>query len=252
MNANDAWPEQWLRPDGLPAEVGAVATTRAGGCSAVPYDTMNLGSHVGDDPAAVAGNRARLAQLIGAQPVYLEQVHGRDVVRLSSADLQRTPRADGCVTTERGLACCVMTADCLPVLFAAPAGRGVAAAHAGWRGLAAGVLEATLLALCEAAGCEPQEVAAWMGPAIGPQRFEVGADVLEAFGASAAEPGSAFVAGRAGHWCADLPALARRRLSAAGLARVGGGLWCTVGDARFYSFRRDRVTGRMASCIWIR
>lgn len=173
MNANDAWPEQWLRPDGLPADVGAVATTRDGGCSAVPYDTMNLGSHVGDDPAAVAGNRARLAQLIGAQPVYLEQVHGRDVVRLSAADLQRTPRADGCVTTERGLACCVMTADCLPVLFAAPAARGVAAAHAGWRGLAAGVLEATLQALCEAAGCEPQEVAAWMGPAIGPQRFDL-------------------------------------------------------------------------------
>lgn len=249
MNPKDAWPASWLRPDGLPAEVGAVMTTREGGFSAAPYGPMNLGSHVGDDPAAVAHNRAQLAQLIGAQPVYLEQVHGREVARLAFADLQRTPRADGCVTTERGLACCVMTADCLPVLFAAPAGRGVAAAHAGWRGLAAGVLEATLLALCEAASCEPGEVAAWMGPGIGPRRFEVGPDVLEAFGGMPAE---AFAAGRAGHWCADLPALARDRLSAAGLGRVGGGLWCTVEDARFHSFRRDRVTGRMAACIWIR
>jgi polyphenol oxidase len=148
----------------------------------------------------------------------------------------------------------VQVADCLPVLFAAPAGRGVGAAHAGWRGLAAGVLEATVAALCEAAACQPGELHAWMGAAIGPSRFEVGADVLQAFGAEGVSPAlQHFKAHSPTKWMADLPALARDRLAQAGVVNVGGGEWCTFSEAsRFFSFRRDRITGRMVAAIWIR
>jgi YfiH family protein len=159
--------------------------------------------------------------------------------------------ADAAVATEPGVACAIQVADCLPVLFAAP--RGVAAAHAGWRGLAGGVLEATVQALCEATGDAPLQLDAWLGPCIGAGRFQVGADVLEAFGADPARPGDAFHPELAGKWLADLPRLARQRLAALGVRRVHGGAWCTASDrARFFSFRRDRVTGRMAALVWLR
>ena len=175
------------------------------------------------------------------------------MARLTPALLGSLPQADASVCTEPGLACTVQVADCLPVLFAAPAARGVAGAHAGWRGLASGVLEATVEALCDAAGCAPGEVQAWLGPCIGPRRFEVGSDVLQAFGADPAGDGHAHFRPHApGKWLADLAGLARARLRAVGVTQLSGGDWCTVEDAsRFYSFRRDRVTGRMVAAIWL-
>ena len=242
----------WLAPEWRVAHVGALMTTRHGGVSAAPFDSFNLGAAVDDDPQAVARNRRRLAQTIGARPVFLNQVHAANVVRLTAADARpdgpvRT--ADASVTTEPAIACTAQVADCLPVLFAAPQGRAVGAAHAGWRGLALGVLEATLAAVCEAAHCAPDEVQAWLGACIGPTQFEVGPEVLDAFGASGAPR---FVAKGPRKWLADLPALARDRLQAAGVRAIGGGEWCTVSDpSRFFSFRRDHVTGRMAAAIWI-
>lgn len=245
----------WLVPDWNLEGVGAVMTTRRGGVSLPPFDSMNVRDGVGDDPAAVAANQRMLEQAIGARPVYLNQVHGANVVRLTQADSAVDApihEADGCVTTEHGVACTAQVADCLPVLFAAPGGVG--AAHAGWRGLAGGVLEATVAALCDAAGCRPEDVHAWLGACIGPSAFEVGADVLQAFGADpAAERHARFTAGAAGKWFADLPGLAADRLRQTGVARISGGQWCTVQDAsRFFSFRRDRVTGRMVAAIWRR
>ncbi len=247
----------WLRPDWHADGVGAVMTTRQGGVSRAPFDTLNLRAGVGDDHQAVGQNQRLLAEAIGATPVYLNQVHGANVARLTAADLQADATvqdADASVTTEPGIACAVQVADCLPVLFAAPRSRAVGAAHAGWRGLAAGVLEATLAQVCEAARCAPGDVQAWLGACIGPAAFEVGPDVLEAFGASALENDSLrFVAKGAGKWCADLPALARDRLQAAGVHAISGGGRCTVSEpSRFFSFRRDRVTGRMAALIWIK
>jgi polyphenol oxidase len=247
--------DDFLRPEWcVDRRVGALMSTRRGGVSAAPYDSLNLGRAVGDDAGAVAENRARFAAALeGARPVWLSQVHGARVLRLE-ADTCDGQAADASITTLPGMACTVSVADCLPVLFAAPGGRGVGAAHAGWRGLAAGVLEATLAALCEAASCEPAALDAWLGPCIGARRFQVGADVLEAFGAAAAhrftpQPADASTP----RWLADLPGLARDRLRAAGLRRVSGGAWCTVEDAsRFFSFRRDRVTGRMAAAVWLR
>jgi YfiH family protein len=248
-------PSGWLRPDWQVPEVGAAMTTREGGASAAPFDGFNLGTAVGDAAHAVASNRRALAAAIGAAPVYLNQVHGAIVARLTDADREAgvaRREADGCVTTAPGIACTVVAADCLPVLFAAPDGRAVGAAHAGWRGLARGVLEATLAQVCEAAGCAPGEVRAWLGACIGPAQFEVGADVLAAFGASEEGESPRFVARGGGKWLADLPALARDRLQAAGVWAISGGRWCTVSDpSRFYSFRRDRTTGRMAAAVWI-
>nr|ALV86287.1 hypothetical protein [uncultured bacterium 3]ALV86349.1 hypothetical protein [uncultured bacterium 6] len=237
------------------ARVGALMSTRAGGVSAAPFDSLNLGRSPGDDPAAVNENRRRFAAALGAEPVWMSQVHGTRVLRLEAAGglaVSGVESADAAITTAPGLACTVMVADCLPVLFAGPEGRGVGAAHAGWRGLAAGVLEATVAALCDAVGCAPRELQAWLGPCIGPCRFEVGADVVEAFGA-----GPRFVAHArpdgAPRWLADLPGLARDRLGAAGLTQFSGGAWCTVEDpSRFFSFRRDGVTGRMAAAVWLR
>lgn len=241
--------------------------------SAAPYDTFNLGDHVGDSPAAVAANRALLAQRCGAEPVWLNQVHGVRVVRLSRdamgracADGQPTaiPVADGAFTTEPGLVCTVMVADCLPVLLAAPDGRGVAALHAGWRGLCGvgsptpgGVIDAGVSALCEATGCEPAELRAWLGPCIGPEAFEVSAAVLEGFGLAPEQHHPAFrpqgLRDGALRWLADLPALGRERLNGLGVQQVDGGRWCTVSQpSRFFSFRRDGVTGRQAACIWLR
>ena len=162
--------------------------------------------------------------------------------------------ADACVTTEPGIACVVQAADCLPVLLAAPDGRAVGAAHAGWRGLAGGVVDAAVGAVCDLASCEPCELDAWLGACIGPGAFEVGAEVLTAFGVdpAQADPSRRFMPFKPGKWLANLPELARDRLRAAGVERIGGGRWCTVGDAsRFFSFRRDGVTGRMAAAVWI-
>lgn len=253
----------WLIPVGLPAGVGAVMSTRAGGISQGPWAGLNLRPSVLpgvdlDDPAAVGWNqRHYAAALEGAFPVFLDQVHGKSVVRLSSESRSGDvgagplPQADASYTTVAGVACTVLVADCLPVLLAAPCGRGVAAAHAGWRGLAGGVLEATLSALCAASGCVPPEIHAWLGACIGPQRFEVGEDVRDAFGPG----GGPFFrpAGRPGHWMADLPGLARWRLDQAGVRQVTGGVWCTASNSsRFFSYRRDRITGRHAASIWIR
>ena len=241
-------PVDWAAP---PA-VRAFMSTRAGGVSLAPYDSLNLARGVGDEPAAVAENRRRIAQAIGAQPAWLRQVHGASVVDAAEAlAAQEPPAADASFTCEPGVACVVMVADCLPVLFAASNAKAVGAAHAGWRGLAAGVLENTLAAVAASAGCDRSEVIAWLGPCIGPRQFEVGDDVREAFGA-AAEPhfrphrrqdGSAA-------WLADLPGLARQRLAACGVLSVSGGCWCTVEDeSRFFSYRRLRVSGRMAAGI---
>ena len=249
----------WLRPDWQAPGVGALMTTRHGGESAVPFDTLNLRFEVGDDDAAVVRNRALLAEACGCVPVYLNQVHGSTVVRLDRSDALPTAtlqKADACITTEPGIACTAQVADCLPVLFTAPQGRAVGAAHAGWRGLSLGVLEATVMSLCEAVHCEPHELQAWLGACIGPARFEVGGDVLAAFGATpercdpmrfrAARPG------KSGKWLANLPLLARDRLHAAGVRAISGGAWCTVEDrSRFFSYRRDGVTGRMVAAVWI-
>lgn len=236
--------------------VGALVTTRAGGVSVPPFDRLNLGLSVGDDPVAVQENRRRFVAAIGAQPVWLSQVHGAAVLRLGAAAAPPTSAADAAITTEPGIACTVMVADCLPVLFAAPEGRGVGAAHAGWRGLAAGVLEATALALAGATRCATGDLVAWLGPCIGPRAFEVGADVLAAFGAASTGHPSFVPSPRADgspRWLADLPGLARERLAALGIERISGGAWCTVEDrSRFFSFRRDRVTGRMAAAVWLR
>ena len=243
----------WLRPDWTAPGVGALMTTRRGGVSAAPFDSMNVRDALGDDPRAVAHNQQSLKDTTGAVPVYLNQVHGVHVVRLISADLAPDApvhTADASVTTEHGIACAAQVADCLPVLFAAPG--GVAAAHAGWRGLAGGVLEATLKALCEAAQCRPGDVKAWLGACIGPDNFEVGLDVLAAFGYAADTGDSArFKPLREGKWLANLPMLARDRLGALGVGAVSGGTWCTVADrSRFFSFRRDGVTGRMVAVVW--
>ena len=249
------FPSDWLVPDWDAPGVGAVMTTRAGGTSAAPFDSMNLRDGLGDDPAAVAANQRRLQQAIGAAPVWLKQVHSAIVVELSPASSGPDApvySADASFTTAPGVVCAVQVADCLPVLFAAPGGRGVAAAHAGWRGLAGGVLETSIDALCAAAGCEPGQLQAWLGACIGPRRFEVGPDVLEAFGADPYGESPAFVPFKPGKWHADLPALARARLRAAGVQAIAGGSWCTVeAPSRFFSFRRDGVTGRMAAAVWI-
>lgn len=251
-------PIDWLVPTGLPLGVGACMTTRSGGVSEGPYASMNLGEFVGDDPAAVARNREQLARLMGVPAVYLKQVHGTRVVRVTRQDAWPaapvTHEADACVTSEPGVACLVQTADCLPVLFAAPDGAAVGAAHAGWRGLAAGVLERTLSAVSELARCAPGEVWVWLGACIGPEDFEVGADVPHAFGC-AVEPGVSaprFAAKLDQRWWGDLAGLARDRLTRAGVTQLSGGSWPTR-DSRFFSYRRDAgVTGRMGAAIWIR
>jgi polyphenol oxidase len=254
--------DEVLRPD-WPASLGAAGlmSTRIGGISAAPFDTLNLRlpgerDDARDDLAAVQENRRRYAHACGATPVYLRQVHGRAVVRLQANSKQLVHEADASITTEPGIACTVLVADCLPVLFAAPGGRGVAAAHAGWRGLAGGVLEATVAALTQASGCAAGELHAWLGACIGPRQFEVGEDVLRAFGPSAQAPGAFFKPRPRGDgsaaWLADLPGLARERLAALGVRHVSGGAWCTVEDrSRFFSFRRERVTGRIAASVWI-
>jgi YfiH family protein len=242
MRLEGALPVAWDAP------VDALMSTRAGGVSVGPWTSLNLGIAVGDDPAAVAENRRRFAVALGAEPVWLRQVHGTVVLRLGVDDPDHP--ADAAWTDRPGLACSVQVADCLPVLLAHRDGRAVAAAHAGWRGLAGGVLENTVRAVCAGIGCDAQDLLAWLGPCIGPRRFEVGADVLAAFADSPQHFVSRPRPDGAARWLADLPALARARLRRAGVERVAGGGWCTVEDAsRFFSFRRDGVTGRMAAAV---
>jgi YfiH family protein len=236
----------WLIPDWpAPARVKACVTTRAGGVSVAPFDSLNLGDHVDDDPGAVAENRRRLTDRFDVRPAWLQQVHGIAVVE---ADPTRVATADASWTATPGIACTAMTADCLPVLFCNRAGTRVAAAHAGWRGLANGVLEATLDSLATPA----DEILAWLGPAIGPQAFEVGPEVREAFIAHLPQAVQAFVPSHnAGKFMADIYALARLRLAARGVLAVYGGGLCTVTDPRFFSYRRSPRTGRFASLVWI-
>ncbi|OGT21890.1 MAG: hypothetical protein A2V90_03990 [Gammaproteobacteria bacterium RBG_16_57_12] len=244
-------PYDWIAPDWpAPPRVRACTTTRLGGVSEPPFDSLNLADHVGDDPARVAANQARLMELLRlpAAPVWLRQVHGVQVCNATVCATRELCEADASTSTEAGVVCAVLSADCLPVLFCTRDGRQVAAAHVGWRGLVNGVLEATLQAMAVRGG----EVLAWLGPAIGPQAFEVGPEVREAFLSHDPWCGDAFVAARQGHWWADLYRLARRRLQAQGVKRIYGGGWCTWSDPqRFYSYRRDGDTGRMASLIWI-
>ncbi|WP_133751103.1 peptidoglycan editing factor PgeF [Pseudomonas sp. LP_7_YM] len=236
----------WLIPD-WPAPVGikACVTTRAGGISVAPFDTFNLGDHVDDDPQAVAHNRSILTSCLTIKPAWLKQVHGIDVVEASPAQVLQ---ADASWSNTPGVACTIMTADCLPALFCNRQGTQVAAAHAGWRGLAAGVLEATVESFIEA----PSEILVWLGPAIGPQAFEVGPEVREAFMATHPETAKAFRASaNPGKFMADIYQLARLRLAARGLTAVYGGGLSTCSDERFFSYRRSARTGRFASLVWI-
>jgi YfiH family protein len=233
----------------LPSGVQAAFTTRLGGASRPPWDSFNLGAHVGDAPEHVAANRTRLRELLGLprEPAWLSQVHGTAVADL---DTPRTPQvgsADAAVTGARGAACVIMVADCLPVLFASRDGKRIGAAHAGWRGLAAGVLENTVAAL----GVAPRELQAWLGPAILQANFEVGPDVRDTFVAGDARAAGYFLPNTRGRWQADLVGLARLRLQTLGLHDISGGEWCTVADPRrFFSHRRDGKGGRMAALIW--
>lgn len=265
-----AWHPDWLVPDWpAPAHVRAVFTTRAGGVSLPPFDSLNLGRPSGDDVRAVDTNRARLAAAIGLVPTYLSQVHGVQVAALpgDAAGARGAPvEADACTTRERQVVCAVRVADCLPVLLTDFDGRAVAAAHAGWRGLVNGVLEATWQGFAAQAGALPagsplaSRTLAWLGPCIGPQAFEVGPEVRAAFLERDAQADACFKPHVPGKWLADLPALARMRLRALGVHHIhgndGGAPWCTVANpSRFFSHRRDSValggSGRMAACIWL-
>lgn len=238
---------EFIVPDWpAPATVRALQTTRRGGVSAPPWESCNLGDHVGDEPARVAANRAVLRRQLPAEPCWLQQVHG--IVAVDAATSPQNTVADAAYSRRPGVVCAAMTADCLPVLFCDRAGSVVAAAHAGWRGLVAGVLEASIAAMA----VPPGELLAWLGPAIGPQVFEVGDEVRAAFVAQAEEAAAAFVAHSPGKWLADIEQLARQRLIAASVTAIYGGGWCTVNDPqRFFSYRRDGQTGRMASLVWL-
>jgi len=253
----------WLQPQWpAPANVHAVCTTRAGGHSVAPYDTLNLGDHVGDAPLAVAANRAVLQEAMGAHPVFLSQVHGTHIEWLSDTTKDGTP-ADGCITAQAQLACTIMVADCLPVLLTNTQGSLVAAVHAGWRSLAGlngqGVLENVIACFRAQAPVLPDDTAinviAWLGPCIGPQAFEVGDDVRDAFKLQDPAAQALFTSRPNGKWLADLQGLARLRLAALGVTQIygndGSRDWCTVSQpSRFFSYRRDRVSGRLAACIW--
>ncbi len=242
-------PASWISPDWpAPRMVRALCSLRSGGVSRGAYAGLNLGDHVGDDARAVADNRAALMRAAGlpAAPCWLRQVHGVGVI--DAAQWQAGAAADACWTAQPGRVCAVLSADCLPVLFCARDGSRVAAAHAGWRGLLAGVLEACI----DAMGTPARDVLAWMGPAIGPESFEVGEEVRARFCAVLPAAQALFTPSAGGRWMADLYGLARLRLRTAGVSAIHGGGWCTLRDpGRFYSYRRDGETGRMASMIWL-
>lgn len=261
-------PAGWIVPDWpVGQRVGAVFTTRHSGVSAPPFDSFNLGDHVGDDPKAVAAHREFLAQAIGRRPVFLQQVHGCGLARLD-ADSPDGLVADACLSASPDVACTVMVADCMPVLLADRQGKAVAAAHAGWRGLAGGVIEAAVAGLRQSLAAsghvgshDPGDVLAWLGPCIGPAAFEVGEEVRNAFTDSDPQAQQAFRVLGHGKYLADLPWLTRRRLQALGVEAVSGNdgteQWCTVTrSSLFFSHRRDaRIlggSGRMAACVWLR
>jgi purine-nucleoside/S-methyl-5'-thioadenosine phosphorylase / adenosine deaminase len=254
---SSAWVEAgWPVPRG----VRAICTLRTGGASAAPYASLNLGDHVGDEAAAVAENRRRLAADAGlpAGPVWLRQVHGVGVADLDAAAIDDAAAGEAPITADaaftrcRGRVCAILTADCLPVLLAADSGDLVAAAHAGWRGLAGGVIEATVTAMTGAGAVPPGRLLAWLGPAIGPRHFEVGGEVREALLDKDPAAESAFAPNARGRFMADLQQLARRRLAAAGVERIYGGEECTYADpSRYFSHRRDGVTGRQAALVWL-
>lgn len=268
--------EHCIVPDWpAPERVKALQTTRRGGVSLAPYDSLNLGSHVGDNPLAVARNRMLLNTLLPSEPVWLEQVHGAAVADADAAGCR--VQADACIARQRGSVCVVMTADCLPVLLCDKKSTVVGAVHAGWKGLAAGVIEATVQAMDVA----PQSLMAWLGPAIGQQAFEVGDEVRAAFVAAQPQAAAAFIPGQSGKclaitsdlasvvdspsrtanssisgmsrvWFADIYALARLRLNALGITQIYGGGRCTYREReKFFSYRRDGVTGRMGTFIWL-
>ncbi len=239
--------EHCIIPDWpAPARVKAIQTTRQGGVSIAPYDSLNLGGHVGDNPLAVERNRILLNKLLPSEPVWLEQIHGTLVANADRASCQ--PQADACIARHRAAVCAVMTADCLPVLLCDAQGSVVGAAHAGWRGLRDGVIEATVLAM----GVAPQSLMAWLGPAISQEAFEVGEEVRAAFVTIQPQAASAFIAGQSGKWLADIYALARLRLNTLGVTQIYGGGRCTYRErGQFFSYRRDGVTGRMGTFIWL-
>ena len=245
-------PEGWLRPD-WPAPAGvraAVSTREVAGVSVAPFERFNLGSRCGDAPEAVAANRAAVVAMLGLPrtPRWLRQVHGIDVALFDGNEGEDEPQTDASLTRARGEPLAILTADCLPVLFCALDGSEIAAAHAGWRGLAGGVLEATLHQLRTPAG----SVIAWLGPCIGAASYEVGTDVREAFVGSDAATAVCFAPTRPGHWLCDLAGLARRRLQRAGVHGIHGGSFDTLADTRFYSYRRDAAqSGRFATLIWL-
>ncbi|MEX6230631.1 purine nucleoside phosphorylase YfiH [Providencia hangzhouensis] len=231
-----------------PKNIASCSTTRVGGVSLPPFDSLNLGDHVGDIPNAVSENRQRLETLaqLPQQPVWLEQVHGTDVLQLVG-DKIHNRQADAVYSNQVGQVCAIMTADCLPVLLTNQAGTEVAAAHAGWRGLCHGVLENTINQFIS----PTNEIIAWLGPAIGAEKFEVGKEVKEAFVNQSSDLASAFISYN-DKYLADIYLLARKKLRAAGVTKVYGGDFCTVTDEnRFFSYRREGKTGRMASLIWI-
>ncbi|MGV6989833.1 peptidoglycan editing factor PgeF [Testudinibacter sp. P80/BLE/0925] len=241
---------EFLKPDwNLADNIKALSTLRSGGVSEQPYASFNLGAHVGDLPSAVSANRLHLIKTaaLPQAPLYLNQIHSIDVVRLPSDD--PAPNADAAYTDQAGQVCLVMTADCLPVLFASAQGNEVAAAHAGWRGLCDGILENTLAQF----KTEPSQIVAWLAPAIGANAFQVGPEVRSAFMQQDPQAASAFKTDLTSpqKYFADLYLLARQRLQKCGLQQIYGGEYCTVSDkTRFFSYRRDGVTGRMASLIW--
>lgn len=239
--------EHCIVPDWpAPKNVRTLQTTRVGGASAAPYDTFNLGDHVGDAPHVVARNRQQLSSLMPSEPVWLQQVHGTVVAEAEAASCR--PQADACIARHAGAVCAVMTADCLPILLCDEEGTVVGAAHAGWKGLAAGVIEATVQSM----QVDPRKLMAWFGPAISQRAFEVGEEVRATFIAHQAQAAEAFLPGVNGKWLADIYLLAHQRLHELGVTRVYGGDLCTFSDpARFFSYRRDGVTGRMATFIWL-
>jgi YfiH family protein len=229
-----------------PPNIRAFTTTRKGGFSQGPWSSLNLGTNCGDNPRCVEKNRQSLLRLLPSEPPWLDQVHGTEVTgwdKAKGAGIE----ADAIVSSEAGQVCAVLTADCLPVIFCDKEGTRIAAAHAGWRGLAAGVLEATVLAM----GCKPSDLMAWLGPAIGPRAFEVGRDVFDAFANSNIENAIAFKPHR-DRWLADLYQLARLSLARVGITQISGGQYCTYAEEDcFYSYRREGETGRLATVIWM-
>ncbi|MDW5416016.1 peptidoglycan editing factor PgeF [Iodobacter sp. CM08] len=245
---NKPLPPTWIRPDWpAPATVQAISSSRHGGVSDAPWASLNLGNHVDDHPQAVEQNRAIVRHYLPADPLWLTQVHGVHVVNAATA--AQNTEADASVAHVTSAVCAIMTADCLPVLLCNQAGTVVGAAHAGWRGLCNGVIEATIAKM----DVPPATLIAWLGPAIGPNAFEVGDEVKAAFTAHDPTASAAFQAtATSGKWLVDIYLLAKQRLNAQGVTAIYGGNFCTVTDAeRFFSYRRDQRTGRMASLIWL-